>query len=60
MSTLAALITAYHRTDAAEFSTALHSLLAQTRPADDLVVVLDGPVADAVRHAAEELSLIHI
>ena len=54
MPTLAALITAYHRTDAAEFSTALHSLLAQTRPADDLVVVLDGPVADAVRHAAEE------
>lgn len=54
MPTLAALLTVYHRTDVAEFTTALNSLLAQTRPADELVVVLDGPVKDAVRLAAEK------
>lgn len=41
---LAALVTVYHRILPAELSACLHSLNAQTSPADDLVVVADGPL----------------
>lgn len=48
MSTIAALITAYHGTDPADLKRALDSIAGQTRPADDIVIVLDGPVAEGV------------
>jgi len=60
VSTLAALITAYHRTDANEFSLALRSLVGQTRPADEIVVVFDGPVSDAVRQVVAEHDVVLI
>lgn len=48
MTTIAALITVYHGTDAADLQRALDSLAAQTRPADELVIVVDGPVPAGV------------
>lgn len=44
MSTLSALVTVYHRIKPAELSAALDSLLAQTRRADEVVIVQDGPI----------------
>ncbi|WJZ01503.1 glycosyltransferase [Corynebacterium freiburgense] len=41
---LAALVTVYHRILPAELSACLESLHAQTSPADELVVVADGPL----------------
>lgn len=48
MPTLAALVTVYHGTDAAELAVALQSLSVQTRPADDILIVFDGPVSAGV------------
>ena len=48
MTSIAALITAYHGTEAGDFERALNSLAAQTRPADEIVIVLDGRVSDGV------------
>ncbi|MDR7330852.1 glycosyltransferase [Corynebacterium guangdongense] len=44
MTSLAALITVYHRIDPAELTEALDSLVAQSRPADEIVIVEDGPL----------------
>ena len=49
MPTLSALMSVYHATDAAELELTLNSLDAQTRPADEVVVVFDGEVSGAVR-----------
>ncbi|MHA2787924.1 glycosyltransferase [Corynebacterium sp. S7] len=43
MSTLSVLMTVYRGTDAAALEEALSSLAAQTRPADEIVIVEDGP-----------------
>ncbi|WJY67174.1 glycosyltransferase [Corynebacterium auris] len=48
MATVSALLSAYRGTPADELRTALDSLLAQTRPADEIVLVFDGPVSDEV------------
>ena len=45
MATITALVTVYHGTDEHDLVRALDSLAAQTRPADELVIVADGPVA---------------
>lgn len=49
MPTLAALITVYHGNDPAHLASALTSLATQSRPADEVVVVADGPLNDAVQ-----------
>ena len=49
MPTLAALITVYHRIVPEELSAALESLAAQTRPAEEIVIVEDGPVGTELR-----------
>ena len=60
MARITALVTVYHGTDAHDLQRALDSLRAQTRPADELVIVADGPVGEGVREVVEKLSLIHI
>ena len=52
MPSLSALVTAYHRTGADELDLALGSLLAQTLPPDEIVLVFDGAVSDEVRQVA--------
>lgn len=49
MPSLAALLTVYHRINPAELSAALESLVAQTRRADEIVIVEDGPVGPELR-----------
>jgi len=49
MPSLAALITVYHRIVPEELVAALESLAAQTRPADEIVIVEDGPVGPQLR-----------
>lgn len=49
MTTLAALVTVYHRIVPEELSQALESLAAQTRPADEIVIVEDGPIGEGLR-----------
>lgn len=49
MSTLTALVTVYHRIVPAELTQALASLTAQTRPADEIVIVEDGPLGAELR-----------
>ena len=49
MPTLAALITVYHRIVPEELSAALDSLATQTRPAEEIVIVEDGPVGAELR-----------
>lgn len=53
MATITALITVYHGTDADDLARALDSLAAQTRPANELVIVVDGPVGEGVRRVVE-------
>ena len=53
MATISALVTVYHGTDADDLARALDSLAAQTRPADELVIVVDGPVPEGVRRVVE-------
>ena len=48
MSTIAVLMSVYRGTDPVELTVALDSLDAQTRPADDVLVVMDGPVPQRV------------
>lgn len=43
MATLTVLLTVYHGTRDAELKVALDSLLLQTRPADEILIVEDGP-----------------
>ena len=56
MPTISALMTIYRGSSAPELRQALDSLLAQTRPADEIVLVLDGPVTDDVARTVEEYS----
>ena len=53
MATISALVTVYHGTDEHDLVRALDSLAAQTRPADELVIVADGPVSEGVRRVVE-------
>lgn len=53
MPTIAALMSLYRGTEAGELAVALQSLAVQTRPADDIVIVFDGPVSDDVRDVVE-------
>ena len=48
MASLAVLMSVYRGTDAGELAVCLQSLAAQTRPADEVVVMLDGQVSEAV------------
>ncbi|MDO4685029.1 MAG: glycosyltransferase [Corynebacterium sp.] len=45
---LAVLVPVYHRASPTELSECLHSLNNQTSPADEIVVVADGPLTDAL------------
>ena len=54
MSTVTALLSAYHGTVPDQLAEALQSLAEQTRPADEVVVVFDGPVADGVEGVVEK------
>lgn len=51
MATVSALMSIYRGTPAEELRAALDSLLAQTRPADEIVLVYDGPVSGEVSEA---------
>ena len=53
MATITALVTVYHGTDEHDLARALDSLQAQTRPADELVIVADGPGSEGVRRVVE-------
>ena len=53
MATITALVTVYHGTDADDLARALDSLASQTRPANELVIVVDGPVGEGVRRVVE-------
>ena len=54
MPKLTALVTVYHRIDPAQFRACLDSLSAQTRPADDVVIVEDGPLGPQLRAIVEQ------
>ncbi|AKK04084.1 glycosyltransferase [Corynebacterium epidermidicanis] len=54
MPTLAALVTVYHRIDPTELHQCLDSLARQTRRADEIVIVEDGPVGTALRKVIDE------
>lgn len=53
MPTIAVLMSVYRGTDAADLAVALQSLAVQTRPADDVLIVFDGPVSEGVRDVVE-------
>lgn len=53
MASITALVTVYHGTNAHDLERALDSLRSQTRPADELVIVADGPVSEGVRRVVE-------
>lgn len=53
MPSLSALLTSYHGNDPAHLKVALQSLGAQTRPADEIVIVEDGPVPDPIREVID-------
>lgn len=50
-SRLSVLMSTYHKDDPAHLAEALESLLKQTRPADEIVVVEDGPIPPALQAA---------
>ena len=54
MARITALVTVYHGTDRDDLQRALDSLRTQTRPADELVIVTDGPVDEGVREVVEK------
>ena len=53
MASITALVTVYHGTNERDLERALDSLRAQTRPADELLIVADGPVSEGVRTVVE-------
>lgn len=59
MPTLAALITYYRGTDADDMAAALESLAVQTRPAESIVIVRDGPVEAATRDVVKRFLDAH-
>lgn len=54
MPSLSALVTVYHRIDPLHLQQALESLTAQTRRADDIVIVEDGPVGTQLRQVIDD------
>lgn len=56
MPTLAALVTFYHGTDATELRRALDSLAAQTRPAEEVLIIQDGPAPAAAVDVARDFA----
>jgi glycosyltransferase involved in cell wall biosynthesis len=59
MPTLTALVTVYHRIDATELTQALQSLADQTRPAEEIVIVEDGPVGAELRKVIDGFVAAH-
>lgn len=59
MSTLGVLITFYHASDPTHVRACLESLDAQTRPADRVVLVEDGPVPPPVRELIDAFVAAH-
>lgn len=59
MPSLAALVTCYRGTNAPELRGALESLARQTRPADRILVIEDGPVSGEVREVVDEFLAEH-
>lgn len=59
MSTLSALITVYHRIAPKDLLASLASLVTQTRPADEIVIVEDGPLGDGLREVIETFLADH-
>lgn len=55
---LSALASVYAGTNSKEFEDCLDSLAAQTLPADEIVLVLDGPIASSVRDCIDRYSAI--
>lgn len=53
MPTLSALITVYHKIEPEDLRASLASLATQTRPADEIVIVEDGPLGDGLREVIE-------
>ena len=55
---LSVLASIYEGTDSKELADCLDSLEAQTLPADEIVLVLDGPIASSVRACIDRYSVI--
>lgn len=55
-TTLTALITVYHGNEPAQLRAALDSLAQQTRPADEILIVEDGPVGSKVREVVDSFA----
>ncbi|MGD7003073.1 glycosyltransferase [Corynebacterium halotolerans] len=53
MPTLSVLVTVYHKIEPEELSASLASLAAQTRPAEAVVIVEDGPLGDGLREVID-------
>ncbi|MDO4631518.1 MAG: glycosyltransferase [Corynebacterium sp.] len=54
MPTLSVLMSVYQKTDAHELTAALDSLLHQTRPADEVLIVEDGPLTAALYEVLDQ------
>ncbi|MDO4762294.1 MAG: glycosyltransferase [Corynebacterium sp.] len=54
MSTLCALISVYQHSDPHELNQALTSLVNQTRPADSIIIVEDGPLTNALEQVLNQ------
>ena len=57
--TLAVLISVYHRISPHYLQATLDSLWAQTRPADEVVIVEDGPLPDSLLQILDETQAAH-
>jgi len=53
---VSALLSIYHGTRAGELRRSLDSIAAQSRPPDEVVLVLDGPVSPDVRSCCDEMA----
>ncbi|WP_026162028.1 glycosyltransferase [Corynebacterium ulceribovis] len=58
-TSLTALVTVYHRIDPTHLQAALESLWAQTHMADEVVIVEDGPLPDALTEVLDDASKQH-
>lgn len=54
MESYSVLMSVYHKVDAAVFDTALKSMVEQTVPSDDIVIVCDGPLTPALDAVVEK------
>ena len=55
---LSVLASIYFGTNPAELAQCFESLIAQTRPADEVIIVIDGPVATSVNHCLDRYRTI--